>query len=63
MATVTIHEMQTCSFTLTCAYKTWDGSLHLDVYHSHSCSNPNCVTISSVKMIYLVNSVQLNNSF
>lgn len=48
--------MQSHSFTLTCAYKTLDGSLRLDVHTS--CSNPNCVTILSVTMITLVNNVQ-----
>lgn len=58
MATVTIHKMQSHSFTPTSAYKTWDGSVHLDVHHPPSCLNPSCVTILTVKMIYLV-----NNSF
>lgn len=58
MATVTIHKMQSHSFTLTSAYKTWDGSVHLDVHHPPFLLKPQLRNNSDCKMIRLV-----NNSF
>lgn len=40
MATVIIHNMQSQFLQPTCAFKTWDGSVGLDVQQTPSCLNP-----------------------